>query len=133
MIAFNERQRTNEMEWNLPKMSTNQLRNWDIRQKTAKLAALGAHEILKNFLAVHSAYMEDRPWGNPVIAESTPKYSGIGQLFLGLLNNGFMGRYFHTDSHAAIISDEICLAVQRKNQKWAKKPENIVAKSFSLW
>jgi hypothetical protein len=45
-------------------------------------------------------------------------------------NDGFMGRYLYTDTHEAIISDEIFMAVQQEKLKRTKNPENTIAMSF---
>lgn len=42
-------------------------------------------------------------------------------------NNGFMDRYLYTDSHEAIISDEIFTAVQQKKLSRSKESQNYVA------
>ena len=42
-------------------------------------------------------------------------------------NDGLMDRYLYTDSHEAIISDEMFQAVQQKKLSRAKNPENMVA------
>ena len=42
-------------------------------------------------------------------------------------NDGLMDRYLYTDSHKAIISDEMFQAVQQKKLSRAKNPENMVA------
>ena len=39
-------------------------------------------------------------------------------------NNGLMERYLYTDSHEAVISDELFMAVQKEKQKRSKAPEN---------
>ena len=45
-------------------------------------------------------------------------------------NDGLMGRYLYTDTHEAIISDEIFMAVQQEKLKRTKNPENTIAMSF---
>ena len=45
-------------------------------------------------------------------------------------NDGLMGRYLYTDTHEAIISDEIFMAVQQEKLKRSKNPENTIAMSF---
>lgn len=47
-------------------------------------------------------------------------------------NDGLMDRYFYTDTHEAIISDEVFAAVQREKLKRTKNPENTVAMSFTF-
>lgn len=47
-------------------------------------------------------------------------------------NDGFMGRYLYTDTHEAIISDEIFMAVQQEKLKRTKNPENTIAMSFTF-
>ena len=42
-------------------------------------------------------------------------------------NDGLMDRYLYTDSHEAIISDEMFQAVQQAKLSRAKNPENMVA------
>ena len=42
-------------------------------------------------------------------------------------NDGLMDRYLYTDSHEAIISDEMFQAVQQEKLNRAKNPENMVA------
>ena len=47
-------------------------------------------------------------------------------------NDGFMDRYLYTDTHEAIISDEMFMAVQREKLNRSKGPENQVAMKLSL-
>ena len=47
-------------------------------------------------------------------------------------NNGLMDRYLYTDTHEAIISDEVFMAVQQEKLKRTKNPENTVAMSFTF-
>ena len=47
-------------------------------------------------------------------------------------NDGFMERYLYSDSHEAIISDEIFMAVQQEKLSRSKEPQNHVAMKFSL-
>ena len=47
-------------------------------------------------------------------------------------NDGLMNRYLYTDTHEAIISDEMFTAVQQEKFKRAKNPENTVAMSFTF-
>ena len=42
-------------------------------------------------------------------------------------NNGLMDRYFYSDTHEAIISDEMFMAVQQEKYKRSKEPRNHVA------
>ena len=43
-----------------------------------------------------------------------------------------MGRYLYTNSHEAIISDEVFQTVQQKKLSCAKNPENMVAMNFTF-
>lgn len=47
-------------------------------------------------------------------------------------NDGLMDRYLYTDTHEAIILDEMFTAVQQEKFKRAKNPENTVAMSFTF-
>lgn len=47
-------------------------------------------------------------------------------------NDGFMERYLYSDSHEAIISDEMFMAVQQEKLKRAKNPEKAVVISFTF-
>ena len=47
-------------------------------------------------------------------------------------NDGLMERYLYTETHEAIISDEVFAAVQREKLKRTKNPENTVAMSFTF-
>ena len=47
-------------------------------------------------------------------------------------NDGLMDRYLYTDSHEAIISDEVFQAVQQKKLSRAKNPENMVAMNLTF-
>ncbi len=47
-------------------------------------------------------------------------------------NDGLMERYLYTDSHKAIICDEIFMAVQQEKLKRTKNPENTIAMSFTF-
>ena len=49
--------------------------------------------------------------------------TGISQIE----NNGLMDRYLYTDTHEAIISDEMFMAVQQEKLTRAKNPEKTVA------
>lgn len=42
-------------------------------------------------------------------------------------NDGLMNRYLYTDTHEAIISDEIFMAVQREKLSRSKEPQNQIA------
>lgn len=42
-------------------------------------------------------------------------------------NDGLMERYLYTDTHEAIISDEMFMAVQQEKLSRSKKPQNQVA------
>ena len=48
-------------------------------------------------------------------------------------NNGLMERYLYTDSHEAIISDDVFIAVQQEKIKRTKNPENMIAMKFVFW
>ena len=39
-------------------------------------------------------------------------------------NNGLMDRYLYTDTHEAIVSDEMFMAVQQKKLSRSKEPQN---------
>ena len=47
-------------------------------------------------------------------------------------NNGLMDRYLHTDSHEAIISEEMFQAVQQEKLSRAKNPENMIAMNLTF-
>ena len=47
-------------------------------------------------------------------------------------NDGFMERYLYTDSHEAIISDEMFMSVQQEKLKRVKNPEKPIAISFTF-
>ena len=47
-------------------------------------------------------------------------------------NDGFMDRYLYSDSHEAIVSDEIFNAVQEEKFKRAKHPKNVIAMNLSF-
>lgn len=47
-------------------------------------------------------------------------------------NNGFMDRYLYSNSHEAIISDEVFIAVQQEKLKRSKIPANMVAMSLTF-
>ena len=47
-------------------------------------------------------------------------------------NNGLMDRYLYTDTHEAIISDEVFMAVQQEKLKRTKNPENTITMSFTF-
>lgn len=47
-------------------------------------------------------------------------------------NDGLMDRYLYTDSHEAIISDEVFQAVQQKKLSRAKNPENVIAMKLTF-
>ena len=49
--------------------------------------------------------------------------TGISQID----NNGLMDRYLYTDTHEAIISDDMFMAVQQEKLTRAKNPEKTVA------
>ena len=42
-------------------------------------------------------------------------------------NDGLTDRYLYTDTHEAIISDEVFMAVQQEKIKRSKNPENVIA------
>lgn len=47
-------------------------------------------------------------------------------------NDGLMDRYLYTDSHEAIISDEVFQAVQQKKLSRAKNPEDVIAMNLAF-
>ena len=47
-------------------------------------------------------------------------------------NDGFMDRYLYSDSHEAIISDEMFIAAQQEKLKRVKKSEYTLAMSFAF-
>ena len=47
-------------------------------------------------------------------------------------NDGLMDRYLYTDSHEAIISDEMFQAVHQKKISRVKNPENMVAMNLTF-
>ena len=47
-------------------------------------------------------------------------------------NDGLMERYLYTDSHEAIISDEMFMAVQQEKLSRSKEPQNHVAIELSF-
>lgn len=47
-------------------------------------------------------------------------------------NDGLMDRYLYTDSHEAIISDEMFQAVQQKKLSRAKNPGNVIAMKLTF-
>ena len=47
-------------------------------------------------------------------------------------NDGLMERYLYTDTHEAIISDEIFMAVQREKLSHSKKPQNHIAMRLTI-
>ena len=47
-------------------------------------------------------------------------------------NNGLIDRYLYTDTHEAIIPDEMFMAVQQEKFSRSKKPQNNVAMRLSL-
>jgi len=47
-------------------------------------------------------------------------------------NNGLMDRYLYTDSHEAIIPDEMFKEVQQEKLKRSKKPDNTIAMSLII-
>ena len=49
-----------------------------------------------------------------------------------IVNNGLMDRYLYTDTHEAIIPDEMFMAVQQEKFSRSKEPQNNVAMKFSL-
>ena len=65
---------------------------------------------------------------------SNEKYTGrvmlqktISTGAIQIENYGLMERYLYTDSHEAIISDEMFMAVQQEKLNRTKNPENMVA------
>ena len=47
-------------------------------------------------------------------------------------NDGLMDRYLYTDTHEAIISDEMFMAVQQEKLSRSKEPQNHIAMKLSL-
>ena len=47
-------------------------------------------------------------------------------------NDGLMDRYLYTDTHEAIISDEMFMAVQQAKLSRSKEPQNHIAMKLSL-
>ena len=47
-------------------------------------------------------------------------------------NDGLMDRYLYTDTHEAIISDEMFMAVQQEKSSRSKEPQNNIAMKLSL-
>ena len=47
-------------------------------------------------------------------------------------NDGLMDRYLYTDTHEAIISDEMFMAVQQEKFSRSKEPQNHIAMKLSL-
>ena len=47
-------------------------------------------------------------------------------------NDGLMDRFLYTDSHEAIISDELFIAVQQEKLMRTKNPENMIVMDFTL-
>ena len=47
-------------------------------------------------------------------------------------NDGLMDRYLYTDTHEAIILDEMFIEVQQEKLSWSKEPQNHVAMKLSL-
>lgn len=47
-------------------------------------------------------------------------------------NDGLMARYLYTDSHEAIISDEVFTAVQQEKLSRSKEPQNQVAMKLTF-
>ena len=47
-------------------------------------------------------------------------------------NDGLMERYLYTDTHEAIILDEMFIEVQQEKLSWSKEPQNHVAMKLSL-
>ena len=47
-------------------------------------------------------------------------------------NDGLMERYLYTDSHEAIISDELFMAVQQEKLIRTKNPEKIIVMGFTF-
>lgn len=47
-------------------------------------------------------------------------------------NDGLMDRYLYTESHEAIISDEMFQAVQQEKLSRAKNPENVIAMTLKF-
>lgn len=70
---------------------------------------------------------------------SNEKYTGrvllqktVSTSAVQIENDGFMARYLYTDSHEAIISDEMFMEVQQEKFKRTKNPENTIAMRFTF-
>ena len=70
---------------------------------------------------------------------SNEKYTGrvllqktVSTSAVQIENDGFMARYIYTDSHEAIISDEMFMEVQQEKFKRTKNPENTIAMRFTF-
>ena len=48
-------------------------------------------------------------------------------------NDGLMDRYLYTDTHEAIISDEMFMAAQQEKLSRSKEPQNHVAMKLTFW
>ena len=80
-------------------------------------------------------------WNREVIDKllSNEKYTGrvllqktVSTGVVQIENDGLIDRYLYTDTHEAIISDEVFIAVQQEKLKRAKNPESTVAMSFTF-
>ena len=47
-------------------------------------------------------------------------------------NDGLMDRYLYTETHEAIISDEMFMGIQQEKLKRTKNPENTIAMRFTF-
>lgn len=75
-------------------------------------------------------------WNREAIGKllSNEKYTGrvllqktVSTGAVQIENNGLMDRYLYSDTHEAIISDEMFMAVQQEKYKRSKEPQNHVA------
>ena len=70
---------------------------------------------------------------------SNEKYTGRGLLqktvstgTVQIENDGLMDRYLYTETHEAIISDEMFMGIQQEKLKRTKNPENTIAMRFTF-
>ena len=70
----------------------------------------------------------------PCLTGANEKYTGrvllqktVSTGAVQIENNGLMDQFLYTDTHEAIISDEMFMAVQQEKIKRSKAPENMIA------
>ena len=75
----------------------------------------------------------------PCLTGANEKYTGrvllqktISTGAVQIENDGLMERYLYTDTHEAIISDEMFMAVQQEKFSRSKEPQNHIAMKLSL-